>query len=74
MTNFIVMWQRDGDEGFDFINAGDRDSAIDEWLKKESGWHPHGKLIKMIVVDTHYTMQVPFEVDSMSDYYYGDKP
>jgi hypothetical protein len=29
MTNYIVMWERDGNEGFDFVNAEDEDSAIE---------------------------------------------
>ena len=68
MTNYIVMWQRDGDEGFDFIDAENHDAAIEAWLKRESGWHIHGCLTKMIIVETNHSMKVPLDTYG---YYYG---
>lgn len=68
MTNYIVMWQRDGNEGFDFVNAEDEDSAIELWLEHQNGHHPDGRLYKMIITETSNTHKVP--LDSYG-YYYG---
>ena len=59
MTNYIVMWQRESDEGFDFINAEDEHFAINQWLNKEKTHHPHGCLHKMIITETCNTYKVP---------------
>lgn len=68
MTNYIVIWARDGDEGFNFINAEDEHSAINQWLDQEKGYHPHGCLYKMIITETCNTYKVPLD---MFGYYYG---
>jgi hypothetical protein len=71
MTNYIIMWQRDGNEGFDFINAKDEDSAIELWLDNQNGFHPDGRLFKMIITETSNTYKVP--LDSYGYYYGVDK-
>ena len=71
MTNYIVIWARDGDTGFDFINAEDEHSAINQWLDQEKGYHPHGCLYKMIITETNNTHKVP--LDSYGYYYGVDK-
>ena len=68
MTNYIVMWERDGNEGFDFVNAEDEDSAIELWLEHQNGHHPDGRLYKMIITEINNTHKVP--LDSYG-YYYG---
>jgi len=69
MTNYMIMWQRDGDEGFDFIDAYSQEDAVYFWIKEQNGWHPHGQLFKMIIVETSDTTKVPLD---LYDYYYGD--
>ena len=71
MTNYIVMWERDGNEGFNFVNAEDEDSAIELWLDGEKGYHPHGRLYKMNITETNNTHKVP--LDSYGYYYGVDK-
>ena len=68
MTNYIVMWERDGNDGFDFVNAVDMDEAIDIWTKVQSGYHPDGRLHKMIITETDNTHKVALD---STDYYYG---
>lgn len=68
MTNYIVMWERDGNEGFDFVNAEDEDSAIELWLEYQNGPHPDGRLFKMIITETSNTYKVPLDTYG---YYYG---
>ena len=70
MTNYIIIWARDGDEGFNFINAEDEDSAIELWLDQEKGYHPHGRLYQMIITETSNTYKVPLDTYG---YYYGVK-
>lgn len=70
MTNYIIMWQRDGREGFEFVNAEDEESAITTWIEKESGWSYDGQLYKMIIVETNNTTKVPLDIFG---YYYGEE-
>ena len=63
------MWQRDGNEGFAFVNAESQEEAIESWIAKQSGWHEDGRLYKMIITETNNTYKVPLE---MTDYFYGE--
>jgi hypothetical protein len=69
MTNYILMWQRGDNEGFDFVNAKDTDSAIHLWLDGQSGPHPDGELFKLIITETNDTYKIPLDVYG---YYYGE--
>ena len=68
MTNYIVIWARDGGDGFTFVNAEDEDSAIEQVLDQEKGYHPHGRLYKMLITETSNTYKVPLDTYG---YYYG---
>ena len=52
------MWERDGSEGFCFINAEDEDSAIKQFIKEQNGPHPDGRLFKIIIVETNHTHKI----------------
>ena len=62
MTNYTVIWERDGLKGFDFVNAEDETDAIELWIDSQSGPHPGGCLSKMIITETSNTCEIPLDL------------